>query len=246
MRIIRPFFQEILNLMGATTETNPEVLSGNIMNEEDDMRYAQENFDIKIVFCIYLCQAELAFLLHKFGRARDLIEKCNELGTTDMIISSLAIKRVFLDAMTAVGTIWGINRDKNNQPRETAKKKKKYLSTAKECLAVLKGLAQYAPENVQQKVFLVEAEIKALEGSVDDSLALFKRSMEHAERHGAIADRALACERTGLALRGCGKEDDALDYLEDCCGYYRQWGALVKVNHVKGNVIPQAIFEWDE
>ena len=69
--------------------------------------------------------------------------------------------------------------------------------------------------------------------------------MEHAEQHGQYSERALACERAGLALRACGREDYALNYLEDCCAMYRQWGALIKVNHIKGNVIPEAIFDWD-
>jgi hypothetical protein len=33
-----------------------------------------------------------------------------------------------------------------------------------------------------------------------------------------------------------------LDYLEDSMGFYRDYGASVKVNHVKGNVIPG----WDD
>jgi hypothetical protein len=34
--------------------------------------------------------------------------------------------------------------------------------------------------------------------------------------------------------------------LEDCCALYRLWGALIKVNHGTGNVIPQSIYEWDD
>jgi hypothetical protein len=48
-----------------------------------------------------------------------------------------------------------------------------------------------------------------------------------------------------LALRNREREDDALDYLGDCSALYRHWDALIKVNHVKGNVIPQSIYKLD-
>jgi hypothetical protein len=44
-----------------------------------------------------------------------------------------------------------------------------------------------------------------------------------------------------MALRTAHRDDDAMDYLEDCMSCYREYGALSKVNHVKGNVIPG----WD-
>ena len=163
-----------------------------------------------------------------------------------MIILSLQSKFCFLDAMTAIAMAWESNRQKKDAQRDAAKKKKqKYLPQAQIALQTLQTLARHAPENLEQKVFLVEAEVKALEGDIEAAVVLFKQSMEHAEKFGAISDNALACERTGLALRNLGQEDNALDFLEDCCGIYRQWGALVKVNHVKGNVIPQAIYEWE-
>jgi hypothetical protein len=246
MRMIRPFFQEVLNLMGATLETDPVVLSGSIMNEEEDLRYANDNLHIKVVFCIYLCQAELAFLMHKFQRAKDIIERCVELGANEMITSSLSIKLIFLDALTSLAICWEAAKDKKTAPREALKKKKKHLATATSCLHKLEDLARHAPENLTHRVLMLQGELKAIDGEVDQAVSLFKNAMDRAEQHGAMGDRALACERTGLVLRMHGKEDDALDYLEDCCGLYRQWGALVKVNHVKGNVIPQAIYEWDD
>jgi hypothetical protein len=245
MRIIRPFYQQVLNLMGATMETNPLVLTGNIMNEDEELQHATETFNIKVVFCIYLCQAELAFVLHKYTRAKELVEKCNELGATDLIVSSLQIKLVFLDAMSSIALVWMDEMRNKDPPKEIAKKKKKHMQTITTCLETLKYLALHAPENMSQKVWIVEGEIKAIEGDIDGSVNLFKLAMDHAGQQGNLADKTLACERLGLALRNRDREDDALDYLEDCCALYRQWGALIKVNHVKGNVIPQSIYEWD-
>jgi hypothetical protein len=73
-----------------------------------------------------------------------------------------------------------------------------------------------------------------------------KFAMYHAVQECNLADQTLACERFGLALRNREREDDALDHLKVCCALYRQWVALIKLNHVKGNVITQSIYEWDD
>jgi hypothetical protein len=49
--IIRPFYQQVLNLMGATVETNPIVLTGHVMNEDEELLHATESFNAKVVFC---------------------------------------------------------------------------------------------------------------------------------------------------------------------------------------------------
>ena len=246
LRMIRPFFQEVLNLMGATAETDPIILSGSIMNEEEELRYANEHHFAKVKYCIYLCQAELAFLMHKHQRARELLDKCHNLGVAhETILSSLSIKQYFLDALTSVSLSWETEKDKKMAPREALKKKKKHLAVVTSRCEYFEQLAQHSPDNQTHRMLLLQAELKGLDGQADESVALFQKAMRQAQQVGAIGDAALACERTGLMLRMVGKEDDALDYLEDCCGMYRQYGALVKVNHVKGNVIPQAIYEWD-
>jgi tetratricopeptide (TPR) repeat protein len=190
--------------------------------------------------------------LHNFVRARELIEKCTRMmraAAGELLISSLDIQVQFWNALTAARMVWTLerhNKDNNSRSRENERKKKKLLLSAKKSLAKLQLLSRHSPENLNGKVFMVEAELKALDGNIDQAVVLFQKAMDHAEENDLISDRALICEQAGLTLRFCGKEDQALDYLEDCCAFYRQWGALIKVNHVKGFVIPQAIYAWEE
>ena len=246
IRTIRPFFQMALNLMGASLDTDPTILSGSVINEDEDLAFAQQTGNEVAEYCIYLCQAALSFYLHNFVRARMLIERCIKLAVLEMIIAPFDIQLHFLNAMTAIGIVWKMEKVGESMDKEHAKTKKKLLATATECLARLQTLSAHCSDNIDHKAHMVEAELKALEGDIDAAMVLYNKAMEHAEKQGAMNDQALACERAGLALRMCGKEDDALDYLEDCCALYRQWGALIKVNHVKGNVIPQAIYDWEE
>jgi tetratricopeptide (TPR) repeat protein len=252
LRIVRPFFQMSLNLLGVSTESDPTILTGSIMVEQDDYAYATKMRNVKIEYCILLCQSILAFYLHKFESARLLMEKCIALKEPGILLSTLDMQVCFYDTMTAIGMAWvwirkmkaDADMDKKEKKHLT-EQKAKLISSAERCLGKLRILARYAPANLNQRVHIIQAELNAINGNVEEADKLFQKAMSHAEENGQLSDRALACERAGLAMRSCGKEDEALNYLEDCCAMYRHWGALIKVNHVKGNVIPQAIYEWD-
>jgi len=256
-RMIRPFYQLILNLMGVSPETTPSVLTGTIMREDEDVRYIQEhpNETKTIECCLLWCQAMVTFYLHKFGKSRELLEKCHDLyhKHPHIVLGSLQIPMEFWNAMTAVRLLWRIRirqtKGATASSKQTAADKKRQASleaTAENSLQTLKQLAAHSPENVQHKVLMVQGELQALEGHVDTAMESFQHAIELAEEHGSIADKAVFCEQAGLTLRLCSKEDPALDYLEDCCTSYRAWGALIKVNHVKGTVIPEAGYDLED
>jgi hypothetical protein len=57
MRILRPFFQMVLNLMGGASSTqtnhNPTVLSGGVTkDEEEELNYAQPTCNVKVEYCL--------------------------------------------------------------------------------------------------------------------------------------------------------------------------------------------------
>jgi hypothetical protein len=114
MRILRPFFQMELNLMGGASSTqtyrNPTVLSSSVMkDEEEELNYTQQTCNVKVEYCIYLCQGMLAFSLHNFVRARELIEKCTQMmraAAGELLISSLDIQVQFWNALTAARMVW--------------------------------------------------------------------------------------------------------------------------------------------
>lgn len=253
-RMLRPFYQLVLNLMGVSPEVNPSVLTGTIMREEDDLRYIQEhpNDSKTIECCLLWCQSVIAFYLHKFGKARDLIEKCHDLyhKCPLVILGSIQIPLEFLNAMTAVRLMWRIRTktslDGGKQSAADKKRQATLEATAENSLQILNQLAGHSPENVQHKVLMVQGELHALEGNVDSAMDCFQRAIDLAEEHGSIADKALFGEQAGLTLRLCANEDDALNHLEDCCTSYRAWGALIKVNHLKGTVIPEANYDLED
>ena len=300
-RILRPFYQLVLNLMGVAPEVDASVLTGTIMNENDDLLFLKQqppnssSHCLEIECCLLWCQVMLNFHLHKFIKAHELLEQCRKIfyKYPHVFLASMQINLEFWNAMTAVRLLWGLrkrrqeqeqqeeggtdsknskhNKSKNRLSLAEKKRQDTLLAATTESLQVLQTLSKHSSENVESKVLMVQGNLQALEameGPTDESnksssllamgKASFLRAIEMAasgeqedqdgistSNSGYLADKAVFCEHAGLTLRECGEEDLALDYLEDCCTSYREWGASMKVNHVKGTVIPQTT-EIDE
>jgi tetratricopeptide (TPR) repeat protein len=248
--VLRPLFQMALNLLGvestrAAQEKNhhdPHILQGNIIASEDqEIEYAKETRNIKAEFAIYLAKATLCFYMHKFELCREVIDKSYSLPRSEIsVLVSLEVQWLFLDAMSAICFLW--KQSKHADSKDVARLKKKNVAIAERCLKDLEAHAAASPDLVDQKIYMIKAELQVLSGQIEGALQLFSKAMDHSEGYDITSDRALACERAGLALRANHRDDEALDYLEDSLLYYRQYGSLAKVNHVKGNVIPG----WDD
>jgi hypothetical protein len=264
LRVVKPFYQLALNLLGVAQaapahdkggdqqQHQPHVLVGNVIpNVEGELEHARASKNGMAWYSVCLCQAILAFYMHKFDLCREAVDRCltdpvNNKPSESAVVALFASFDVllrFYDAMSAICMIWRearVPNDKSGTSRanDVARQKKKYLAIAEAALARLEVHEASSPALARPKVMMVRAEMKVLCGQTGEALALYLAAADHAVAHGVISDRALACERAGLALR-VGREDDAaLDYLEDSCAYYRQYGAAVKVNQIRGNVIP--------
>jgi hypothetical protein len=76
--------------------------------------------------------------------------------------------------MSSIAMIWMNEMRKKDTPRKITKKKNKLLQTITTCLETLKCLALHAPENMNEKEWIIEGEIKAIEGEIDAAVNLFK------------------------------------------------------------------------
>jgi hypothetical protein len=89
--------------------------------------------------------------------------------------------------MSSIAMIWMNEMRQKDTPREIAKKKKKHMQTITTCLETLNCLALHAPENMNEKEWIIEGEIKAIEGELDAAVNLFKFTMDHAVQQGNLA-----------------------------------------------------------
>lgn len=107
------------------------------------------------------------------------------------------------------------------------------MRTVRSCLKVLHKFADHCPENVDNKILLLEAEIARLRGNEEVAQLKYDESINLAEREGNLMETALACERAGLFFREIGSPADALAYFERAQSLYLEWGSPVLMEKVK-------------
>jgi tetratricopeptide (TPR) repeat protein len=83
------------------------------------------------------------------------------------------------------------------------------------------------------KVYLLEAEFAALNGSLDRALKLYNLSIVVADEEGFKHESAIACELAHATLKEIGQADKALPFLERAVELYTEWGAQAKVKHLR-------------
>ena len=85
------------------------------------------------------------------------------------------------------------------------------------------------PQNVLNKIYLLEAEKHVLQGDKDNALLKFRASANFAKELGVIQEQALAYERAAIALDEWGEVTEATDSIKKAMKLYKQWGCLWKV-----------------
>jgi hypothetical protein len=227
---------------------DPSVLTGTIMSEEEDMRYIKDHPNATIECSLLWCRALMCFHMHSFGKARLFLDKCQAIlrQFPQVILASMQIGLEYVSATTSARLLWKYKLQQN-KPSVAQTKRRAFLeSSLRGSLGVLQSLARHCAENAQAQVLMVQGELQALTDNVDAAQDSFQQAIEHCDASHALGNKAMFCEHAGLTMRVCSKEDDALDYLEDSCASYRAWGAFIKVHHIKSNVLPEAVYEWDE
>jgi predicted ATPase len=207
--------QMILNLLGKARD--PHVLTGDASNEEEAVREFQAAGNLRALESIDLFKCFLAVYLKKYDLARVLALKmrgCKKSGMNALCLTQF----IFLDAMAEVTV---------EHPS-----KWKSLLAGRSPLRRLKEYARLCPENMLNKVYLIEAERYAIRGHRDKALAKYVLSIEHAEHHGVLQEQALAYERAGLRLLEWDREVRGLEYLSDAKNIYERWGASYKVDQL--------------
>jgi PAS domain S-box-containing protein len=88
------------------------------------------------------------------------------------------------------------------------------------------------PENFENRVALVGAEIARLEGRELDAERLYEQAICSARENGFVHNEALACEVAARFYAGRGLEDFAHLYLRKARYCYLRWGANGKVRQI--------------
>jgi predicted ATPase len=161
-----------------------------------------------------------AYHFGDYDTASELAKQSQE-GDNAVSSSFMVCIQLFYDALTALALGRG------------SKKRNVHLGTARKALVCLKAVADQSPKNTMHKVYLLEAEFAALNGSLDRALKLYNLSIVVADEEGFKHESAIACELAHATLKEIGQADKALPFLERAVELYTEWGAQAKVKHLR-------------
>lgn len=247
-RILRPFYQITLHLRGVSSEMDPTVLTGTIMKEDEDIQYITLHPNTTIECALLWCRAFMCFHLHKFSKARRLLDRCQSIlrQSPQILLAPTQIMMEYVSATTSARLLWGFKRRQDSLLREEKRREAALKESFQDSLKVLNMLSEHCADNVEPYVLMLKGEWHSLQSRIDVAQDCFRQAIDLCEASRILACKAVFCEQAGLTLRVCSEEDHALDYLEDCCASYRAFGANLKVDHVKSSVLPDATYEWND
>lgn len=96
----------------------------------------------------------------------------------------------------------------------------------------IKSWAKYCPINFKHLQYLLEAELKRIDGKIYKAAELYELSIENARENGFIRDGALANELAAKMFLAGGKSKQAKFYMTEAFKEYKLWGADAKAKHM--------------
>jgi len=216
-RFMRPTYQFALNMMGRSKRAS--VLTGEAMDEENILAEAREKQVGSVTTIFYTFKLILLYHFGQYKAADDVsakLEKCDLSSYTSFSLSYLYLYQ----GLTACAGK-GVARARPN------------LRLAHAKLKSLKKICKRRTAPFQNKVSLLEAEIAAASGRIDDALNKFEDAIQWAREEKILSEIGLAHELAGIMLRRVGRDFEATRHLQGAVEAYTKWGAHAKLQHLR-------------
>lgn len=205
------------NLLGNSPD--PLVLTGEFMNEEEKLKSIRESKNGTAETNVYLSIAWLALYMGNFK----LGEKYGVMTRNAAVTMQYSIGRInqyFLDGMAAVMAA-----------RATGMRKKR-LQTVRHSVKQLRRVAKGAPFNFLHYVCLLEAEMAALKGNVDNAKLSYRESINLAVKENYLHHLGMSYDRLAYTLRKHGEHREAIQCYVKARDAYMEWGAKIVVDQL--------------
>jgi predicted ATPase len=206
--------QAMENLLGRTAD--PVDLTGSFLNQKETEKVAEQqgNRAAQSVLCI--CSIIVAFTMNDYARAERIFDFCQSIPYVHSKFSRCCVlffggaSKLILAHSSLTGR-W------------------RRIRQAKKCIKLVRKRAEMVPEDHNHQVHFLEALLYAVEAKKDRALAAFDEAAVCCEQGDSLLHRALIAEHKSYFLRGCGRDDEAIDSLILSRRTYEKWGAKAKV-----------------
>jgi tetratricopeptide (TPR) repeat protein len=218
LMMIKPLWQMVHNFMGKA-HGDPQVLTGEIMEQEYTVQYARENNKTLLIWS-HFYRLLLNYMFGDFESAEVHASVCrvaenNPFGSSDRVLL------VFYEGLVALA------QEKKSRTR---------LQVAKRCIKTFKTWAKQSPENFLGKLYFLEAELAAATGDHKRAHSKYTSAISLSREGGYVMQHALANERAGKYFLARGEEEKAKAYLKEALSVYNKWGGKTKSDHLKSEI----------
>ena len=204
-----------LDLMGQTTDLQ---FDGQTMNREVIVAAMEKAADKTGLCAAYLYQLMLAYWLNDFDRALEFVARCEPY--LDGILGFYETQLYWWFAALA----WLATPSGPTTPP---------LKRVNQARQKLRRWASYAPDNVNHKLHLLEAERYRVLGQPWAAASQYDQAIAAAKQSGYSHEEALASERAAQFYLEQGKRQVAQGYLQNAYFGYVHWGATAKSDRLE-------------
>jgi hypothetical protein len=211
--------QVFLNLLGRDNSDSPTRFSGTALSDEELERF-RESPTFGPMFVILQ-----GILLTYFGDYVQYADMILELGHDHFqkahVASICSMWDTFFKGVSCFAAA-----------QET--RKKAYAKLGQVCRSKIKSWLDQGNPNVKHYALLLDAEWTAYHGNKHDAIEQYEAAILMAARGGYQHDAALATQRFGeFYLTVMNDREDASYQIGQSIQYWRDWGAVAKVRHLK-------------
>lgn len=219
LTLLSPFIQSISLLLGEPSD-DPLKLTGQYMDEAEQLRRNEENSNSTANFTITTQKAWLALHMGEYSAAERIYKEVRKYQGRESIA---AVQISFEESSVALALY-----------QETTASR--HLRVARKGLRHLRKCAREAPHNTLDMVHFLEAEYAAVKGDITGALTLYQLATSIAEKEGFLPREAQYCERIAVALRLCGREKESIRSMKRARDLYEKWGAVIVVDRIDNSL----------
>ncbi|KOA20074.1 autoinducer 2 sensor kinase/phosphatase LuxQ [Clostridium homopropionicum DSM 5847] len=215
------YLQGIENLMEGSKV--PWEIQGHYYDEKAELLAYEEVNDKAVTFNIYFNKMVIAYL---FGQYEEAI---NNLKNAEVNLKG-AIGTFCIPVLNFYSAL--INLKFMSISSEKTKKRL-YSGKAKYFLKKVKSFYKDAPENNENKYYLIKAEEARIYGNYELAIQYFNMSIKSAGKNGFLQEEALGNELAAKMLYSLGRSHDASKYAQAGIACYTKWGCPSKAKQLQ-------------
>jgi len=208
--------QQILNLMGRGDD--PLILTGDVINEEDHLAWAQNGNMQMVITVIYNVRIEQAYYFHEYEKAAEFFD-CFLPGEKTYPGSFFNVRNALFEGLVSFAMA-------------SIKDHRHWMKRGSSVLKKVRKWVKAGNPNCVHMLSFLQAEEALARGRMKVAETKYGETIVATSRNGIASDKALAHERYCAFFLKKGDKYWARHHVEKAIQAYKDWEAHAKVDHL--------------